>query len=96
MLMHVQFRPRLSDAFFLYLRDPDNNRIELYAGDYLITDPDWQPIRWRLDDPQRATYWGHPAPPSWFNEASQVESIVDGSLVETRPPTLQDRPSFVR
>ena len=88
-------RHGLSNAFFLYLRDPDNNRIELYTGDYLIADPDWQPIRWRLDDPQRATLWGHAAPASWFEDAARVESIVDGSFVETRPPQLADRPSFV-
>jgi catechol 2,3-dioxygenase len=88
-------RHGLSNAFFLYLRDPDDNRIELYTGDYLIADPDWQPIRWRLNDPQRATYWGYPAPVSWFEEASPVESVVDGSFVETRPPRLRDRPSFV-
>jgi catechol 2,3-dioxygenase len=88
-------RHGLSNAFFLYLRDPDNNRIELYTGDYLIADPDWQPIRWRIDDPQRATLWGHAAPASWFEEASLVESVVDGSFMETRPPRLRDRPTFV-
>ena len=49
----------------------------------------------RLDDPQRATLWGHAAPASWFEDASRVESIVDGAFVETRPPRLADRPSFV-
>jgi catechol 2,3-dioxygenase len=88
-------RHGLSNAFFLYLRDPDGNRIELYTGDYLIADPDWQPIRWAFDDPQRGTYWGHPAPASWFNEAARVESIVDGTFVETRPPKIRDRPTSV-
>ncbi len=88
-------RHGLSNAFFLYLRDPDGNRIEFYTGDYLIADPDWEPIRWGFDDPQRATYWGHPAPPSWFNDASRVESIVDGTFVETRPPRTRDRPTSV-
>ncbi|HET7616251.1 MAG TPA: 3,4-dihydroxyphenylacetate 2,3-dioxygenase, partial [Bacillales bacterium] len=36
-------RHGLSNAFFLYLRDPSGNRIELYTGDYLTTDPDFQP-----------------------------------------------------
>jgi catechol 2,3-dioxygenase len=88
-------RHGLSNAFFLYLRDPDGNRIELYTGDYLIADPDWPPIRWRLDDPQRATLWGHAAPASWFDEASQVESINDGEFLATQAPKLRDRPSFV-
>lgn len=89
-------RHGLSNAFFLYLRDPDGNRIELYTGDYLIADPDWPPIRWSLDDPRRATFWGHPPPASWFDEASPVESIADGSLLPTRASTAPDRPRFVR
>lgn len=88
-------RHGLSNAFFLYLRDPDGNRVELYTGDYLIADPDWKPIHWSLGDPRRATFWGHPAPASWFEEASAVESIADGSFVEVRPPLLRDRPDFV-
>lgn len=88
-------RHGLSNAFFLYLRDPDGNRIELYTSDYLIADPDWEPIRWAFDDPQRATFWGNPAPASWFDDAEPVEHITDGSFVETRPPRLRDRPLVV-
>jgi 3,4-dihydroxyphenylacetate 2,3-dioxygenase len=88
-------RHGLSNALFVYLRDSDRNRIELYAGDYLIADPDWQPIRWSINDPRRATFWGHVPPASWFKEASSVESVVDDSLVEPSPPLLRDRPAFV-
>lgn len=88
-------RHGLSNAFFVYLRDPDGNRIELYTGDYLIADPDWQPIRWRINDPRRATFWGHVPPRSWFEEASLVESVLDGRLVEPAEPPLRDRPEFV-
>lgn len=88
-------RHGLSNALFVYLRDGDRNRIELYAGDYLIADPDWQPIRWSINDPRRATFWGHVPPKSWFDEASRVESITDGTLIEPTAPALQDRPSFV-
>src|SRR5690606_36938605 len=51
----------ISNAFFLYLRDPDDNRVTLYANDYLIADPVWEPIRWSLEDPRRAAFWGHAA-----------------------------------
>jgi 3,4-dihydroxyphenylacetate 2,3-dioxygenase len=88
-------RHGLSNALFLYLRDPDGNRIELYTGDYLIADPDWPPIRWSINDPRRATFWGHAPPASWFEEASLVESVVDKSFVPTQPPKLRDRPDFV-
>ena len=88
-------RHGLSNALFVYLRDGDHNRIELYTGDYLVADPDWRPIRWSINDPRRATFWGHVPPQSWFNEASPVESILDSSLIEPTEPRLRDRPSFV-
>ncbi|MGH2569323.1 MAG: 3,4-dihydroxyphenylacetate 2,3-dioxygenase, partial [Bacteroidota bacterium] len=88
-------RHGLSNAFFLYLRDPDGNRIELYTGDYIIADPDWKPIRWSINDPRRATFWGHTPPASWFNEASQVENILTGKLLPVSEPKLKDRPDFV-
>jgi len=68
-------RHGISNAFFLYLRDPDGHRIELYTGDYLSADPGWKPIRWKLHDPQRQTFWGAPAPESWFKEASTVDKF---------------------
>lgn len=88
-------RHGISNALFVYLRDDDRNRIELYASDYLIADPDWKPIRWNINDPRRATFWGHVPPKSWFDEASLVESVVDGNLIEPAAPLLRDRPSFV-
>jgi catechol 2,3-dioxygenase len=88
-------RHGISNALFLYLRDPDGNRIELYTGDYLTTDPDQPPLRWSMNDPRRQTFWGHAAPASWFDEASPVESILSGEFLPTSPPEMRDRPEFV-
>jgi catechol 2,3-dioxygenase len=77
-------RHGISNAFFLYLRDPDGHRIELYTGDYLSADPDWKPIKWKLKDPQRQTFWGAPAPESWFNEASEVESVFSDRAASSK------------
>jgi 2-oxo-hept-3-ene-1,7-dioate hydratase len=63
-------RHGISNAFFLYIRDPDGHRIELYCSDYQTIDPDHEPIRWDLRDPQRQTLWGAPAPRSWFEEGT--------------------------
>ncbi|MDJ0827739.1 MAG: 3,4-dihydroxyphenylacetate 2,3-dioxygenase [Rhodobacter sp.] len=63
-------RHGISNAFFLYIRDPDLNRIEIYCSDYQTVDPDHEPIKWDLQDPQRQTLWGAPAPRSWFEEGS--------------------------
>ncbi len=86
-------RHGISNAFFLYLRDPDGNRIELYANDYQVLDPDWEPIRWELEDPRRATFWGHVAPPSWFDEAALCECIETGELLGLTRPVGVDRPA---
>jgi catechol 2,3-dioxygenase len=83
-------RHGLSNAFFLYLRDPDGHRIELYTSDYLTVDPDFEPIRWSLDDPQRQTLWGHAAPKSWFEEGTPLEGV------EVREPELAARPVVAR
>ncbi|MEM9032424.1 MAG: 3,4-dihydroxyphenylacetate 2,3-dioxygenase [Pseudomonadota bacterium] len=63
-------RHGISNAFFLYVRDPDGHRVEIYCSDYQTVDPDLEPIRWDLKDPQRQTLWGAPAPKSWFEEGS--------------------------
>lgn len=84
-------RHGLSNAFFLYLRDPDGHRIELYFGDYLTSDPDFKPIKWNLEDPRRQTFWGHKTPNSWFDETSTVLDIITGEPVQTKEPKLEKR-----
>jgi catechol 2,3-dioxygenase len=73
-------------AFFLYLRDPDGHRVELYCCDYQTLDPDHEPIKWGLKDPQRQTLWGAPAPRSWFEEGSAFEGTP------VREPKLKAQP----
>ena len=69
-------RHGISNAFFLYVRDPDGHRIEIYCSDYQTVDPDLEPIRWSLTDPQRQTLWGAPAPRSWFEEGSVFTGVT--------------------
>ena len=88
-------RHGVSNAFFLYLRDPDGNRLELYTGDYLSADPDWEPIKWKLNDPQRQTFWGTPSPPSWFNDAMLVRSAESETFVPLTDPRIPDRPDYL-
>ena len=44
-------RHGISNAFFLYIRDPDGHRIEIYCSDYQTVDPDLEPINWDLQGP---------------------------------------------
>jgi catechol 2,3-dioxygenase len=69
-------RHGISNAFFLYIRDPDGNRIEFYSSDYQTVDPDHEPLRWDLRDPQRQTLWGAPSPRSWFEEGSLFVGVT--------------------
>jgi len=66
-----------TNAFFLYVRDPDGHRIELYTGDYYTGDPDLRPRRWSLSDPRCRSFWGTAAPDSWYREASLVTGPDD-------------------
>jgi catechol 2,3-dioxygenase len=79
-------RHGISNAFFLYIRDPDGHRIEIYCSDYQTVDPDLEPIKWDLKDPQRQTLWGAPAPKSWFEEGTLFEGI------EPAEPVLKAQP----
>lgn len=79
-------RHGISNAFFLYVLDPDGHRIEIYCSDYQTVDPDHEPIRWDLKDPQRQTLWGAAAPRSWFENGSVFEGA------ETRDSALKAQP----
>ncbi len=79
-------RHGISNAFFLYIRDPDGHRIEIYCSDYQTVDPDLEPIKWDLKDPQRQTLWGAPAPRSWFEEGSLFADV------EVRDADLKAQP----
>lgn len=83
-------RHGVSNAFYLYLRDPDGHRIELYTADYWTGDPDLVPLRWSVTDDQRRSFWGHPVPERWYRESSLVADL-DGRSVPTREPAARER-----
>ena len=68
-------RHGISNAFFLYVLDPDGHRVEIYCSDYQTVDPDLEPIRWDLKDPQRQTLWGASAPKSWFEHGTEFVGV---------------------
>jgi 3,4-dihydroxyphenylacetate 2,3-dioxygenase len=84
-------RHGVSNAFYVYLRDPDGHRIELYTYDYFTGDPDFEPIRWSVDDAQRRSFWGHAVPHSWWAESTVVIDL-DGRPVETEEPKVVEEP----
>lgn len=88
-------RHGVSNAFYLYLRDPDGHRVELFTGDYWTGDPDHRPKRWSSADEQRRSFWGHTVPERWYLESSRVEQpdgrlapVVEAERSELRLPLL--------
>ncbi|MBV1779709.1 3,4-dihydroxyphenylacetate 2,3-dioxygenase [Paeniglutamicibacter sp. ABSL32-1] len=71
-------RHGVSNAFYLYILDPDDHRIEIYTQDYYTGDPDNPVITWDVHDNQRRDWWGNPVVPSWYTEASKVLDL-DGN-----------------
>ena len=78
-------RHGVSNAFYLYLLDPDGHRIEIYTHDYYTGDPDNPVITWDVHDNQRRDWWGTPVVPSWYANASTVLDL-DGV-----PRAIQER-----
>ncbi len=88
-------RHGISNALFVYVRDPDGNRFELYTGDYLTVDRDQVPKRWELDDPRRQSLWGSPPPRRWFEESMAVMSLETGEPMPTAAPLSRAIPNYV-
>src|SRR5262249_30675031 len=83
-------RHGVSNAFFVYLRDPDGHRIELYTCDYYTGDPDLRPLRWSVNDPRCRSFWGTRAPDSWYEESSLLLDL-DGQLVPVESAPVDER-----
>lgn len=84
-------RHGISNALFLYLRDPDQHRVELFNTHYQFIDLEVPPIRWDVTDPRRAQLWGMPASRRWFFEASEFpDEAVHEPLLQATPDTLED------
>jgi len=82
-------RHGVSNAFYLYLIDPDGHRVEIYTQDYYTGDPDNPEVVWDVHDNQRRDFWGNPVVPSWYTEASLVLDL-DGNpqpVVSREEPT---------
>jgi catechol 2,3-dioxygenase-like lactoylglutathione lyase family enzyme len=79
-------RHGVSNAFYLYMRDPDGHRVEIYTTDYFTGDPGHQPIRWDVHDERRRDFWGNAVVPSWYLGAAALLDL-DGN-----PTPVHDQP----
>ncbi|HWC68442.1 MAG TPA: 3,4-dihydroxyphenylacetate 2,3-dioxygenase [Acidimicrobiales bacterium] len=82
-------RHGVSNAFYVYLRDPDGHRIEIYTSDYFTGDPDHETYRWDVSDVRRRDFWGAAVVPSWYAEAMPILDLR-GAVVPVREPETED------
>ncbi len=83
-------RHGIGNALFVYFRDPDGHRIELFNTHYQTIDPEDVPQRWDLTDTRRSQLWGMPATRRWFSEATPFEGrIVSEPRLKADPITLE-------
>jgi catechol 2,3-dioxygenase len=72
-------------ALFVYFRDPDGHRIELFNTHYQMMDIENEPVRWSLSELAKRR-WQLPARAQWFEEASNF------SGVEAKAPARKGSP----
>jgi catechol 2,3-dioxygenase len=72
-------------AQFVYFRDPDGHRVELFTTHYQIMDIECEPVRWDANSPMRKEIWGLPPQRSWIEDATE---FADTSV---QPPKLTEK-----
>jgi catechol 2,3-dioxygenase len=78
-------------ALYVYMRDPDGHRVELFTTHYQMLDIDDTPVRWDARDPEFGMPWGLPAQRSWHVQASDFVGVaVTGAFATSGPIALED------
>jgi catechol 2,3-dioxygenase len=77
-------------AMFVYFRDPDGHRVELFNTHYQIMDIENEPVGWDPRDHNVSNPWGMPARQSWFEEATVFAGVpVQEPAAKPTPLTLE-------
>jgi catechol 2,3-dioxygenase len=83
-------RHGIGNALFVYFRDPDGHRVELFNAHYQAIDINHTPLRWDLSNTRRSQLWGLPAQARWFYEASEFAGRqVHEPVLKADPVTLE-------
>lgn len=73
-------------VLFVYLRDPDGHRVELFCDHYLLIDIEVEPVGWDVRKPGLSLRWGLPPQECWFTEASHFSDVPVVELKGERGP----------
>jgi catechol 2,3-dioxygenase len=78
-------------AMYVYFRDPDGHRVELFNTHYQIMDIENEPVRWDPADHNLSFPWGLPARRKWFEEATTFVGVhARAPSRKPNPTTLED------
>jgi catechol 2,3-dioxygenase len=75
-------------VLFVYLRDPDGHRVELFCDHYLLIDIEVEPVAWDVRKPGLSLRWGLPPQEAWFNETTAFSGIATKELDHERGPLV--------
>jgi catechol 2,3-dioxygenase len=77
-------------AMFVYFRDPDGHRVELFNTHYQVMDLENEPVRWDPSDHRISFPWGLPAQKKWFEQATSfVDTPTSEPARKPNPVTLE-------
>lgn len=80
-----------SGVLFVYLRDPDGHRVEVFTSHYQTIDIELKPIRWDAAALSTSVHWGLPAPARWYFEATNFEGAPCVEPAEKPNPETLER-----
>ncbi len=79
--VHIEFGPGkhgLGEQDYLYIREPSGLRVEFNAGGYRMSQPDWTPVGWTID--QGANVWyKNQGMPDTMRESFPTETEIETS-----------------
>lgn len=82
-------RHGMDGAYYIYFRDPDGHRVELFDGHYQTIDGEQEPKQYPPE--VAAPPWGLPTLSSWFNEGSHFVDTLQKDAPRPRgAPTMED------
>lgn len=82
-------RHGMDGAYYIYFRDPDGHRVELFDGHYQTIDAELAPKQFPPD--VAAPPWGRPTLASWFDEGTPfTDSPIAPAPRPRGAPTMED------
>ena len=75
---------------YVYFRDPDGHRVELFNTHYQVMDIENEPVAWDPTDHNVSFPWGLPARQDWFTQATLFEGAsLHEPQIKPTPMTLE-------